>query len=577
VTSGFRKRALCRAALVLLLGLATACGEKPSSTESGSEPVAQPEVPPLPTIAPPASHPDLLPIEPPDLTRVGPSARRQIEEEHALLITRTRAAAGPMMLGDAYGRMGMVYLASDFPDAAEPCFRNAQTLQPDEFRWPYYLGHLYRGNGRPDDAIPAFRRALELRPEVTAALVWLGRTYLEQGRDEEAGPLFRQALAIDPEASSALLGLGQVALNRQDYAGAVEHLEAALEYAPGADAIHYQLALAYRGLGNLEKAEEHLRERGEVDIYPYDPWMDELRDTLVNPMVHTDRGGRAYSQGLFEEAAEEFRKAAEVATDDALVHFNLGVTLMRLDDTAGASAELGEAVRLDPDMADAHYALGALAENGGRDDQARNAYGAAIRIDPDHGPAHMRLGQVERRAGQSQEAIEEYRAAIRINPRDAEARLGQLMALVALGRWAEAKGRMEEAVSALPEQPAFAHALARLLAASPDDTVRDGPRALQILQSLSASGPPTTDLGETIAMALAETGQFEQAASIQQAAIRAVEQAGDKELARKMGVNLAAYVARSACRIPWRDGNPLFEVPRDAEPPPPQRRPDLGG
>jgi Flp pilus assembly protein TadD len=113
------------------------------------------------------------------------------------------------------------------------------------------------------------------------------------------------------------------------------------------------------------------------------------------------------------------------------------------------------------------------------------------------------LGQVERRQGRFDEAIEQYREAIRINPRDAEARLGQLMSLVALERWAEARSRMEEAVSALPEQPAFAHALARLLVASPDDTVRDGPRGIQIRQQLSSAGPPTTDLGETIAMALA--------------------------------------------------------------------------
>jgi hypothetical protein len=64
--------------------------------------------------------------------------------------------------------------------------------------------------------------------------------------------------------------------------------------------------------------------------------------------------------------------------------------------------------------------------------------------------------------------------------------------------------------------------------------------------------------------------------SIQQAATRAAEQAGQTELVRAMNVNLGAYRAGTACRTPWRDGDPLFDVPRNAEPPPPQRRPDLG-
>jgi hypothetical protein len=35
-----------------------------------------------------------------------------------------------------------------------------------------------------------------------------------------------------------------------------------------------------------------------------------------------------------------------------------------------------------------------------------------------------------------------------------------------------------------PEQPVFAHALARLLAAAPDDRVRDGRRALELAEEL---------------------------------------------------------------------------------------------
>ena len=51
------------------------------------------------------------------------------------------------------------------------------------------------------------------------------------------------------------------------------------------------------------------------------------------------------------------------------------------------------------------------------------------------------------------------------------------MGLVRLGRYQEARDRLERDVQAFPDQLGFAHALARLLSAAPDDRVRDGARA----------------------------------------------------------------------------------------------------
>jgi hypothetical protein len=47
--------------------------------------------------------------------------------------------------------------------------------------------------------------------------------------------------------------------------------ETALSLRPDVTAVHYPLALAYRGLGNTAKAEEHLRLRGEVEPRPRIP------------------------------------------------------------------------------------------------------------------------------------------------------------------------------------------------------------------------------------------------------------------------------------------------------------------
>ena len=66
-------------------------------------------------------------------------------------------------MGTAYGRFGMLLFAAELSDAAQPCFLNAQSLAPDEMRWPYYLAHLHKEKGDIKKAQESFARALQLQ------------------------------------------------------------------------------------------------------------------------------------------------------------------------------------------------------------------------------------------------------------------------------------------------------------------------------------------------------------------------------------------------------------------------------
>ena len=86
--------------------------------------------------------------------------------------------------------------------------------------------------------------------------------------------------------------------------------------------------------------------------------------------------------------------------------------------------------------------------------------------------------------------------------------MGQALALVQFRRYQDARDRLSGGRECLPAERAFAHALARLLAAAPDDRVRNGQRALTLVQDMLRNQQPTPDVGETMAMALAEVGQY---------------------------------------------------------------------
>lgn len=504
-----------------------------------------------------ADRETLLPVDLPDLSPMAETVQQQLGEQYESL-TRAMAARPPSgALAAAYGEMGKLLMAAEAFAQAEPYFLNAHSLAPGEMRWPYYLGHLYRFQGRSRESADFFERALRLQPDASAALVWLGDVYLDQGRVDLAEPLFDRALSLAPGLFAAQFGLGRAALARRDYVQAVERLEAALALDGSATIVHYPLALAYRALGQLDEAAAHLRRRGDVDAGPPDPLMQEIAGLLRSAVVWEGRGDRAIASGEFSAATEAFRQALALAPERPALKQKLATALVLTGDMPTAVALYQELLQENPDFAEARYSLGVLLEGSGRDDLAIAQYTDAVRADPTYLQARLRLADVLRRNGQADAALRRYREVLALDPRVGEARFGYALALVRLERYQAAREALDEGVRTYPGRPEFVGALARLLAAAPDDAVRDGSRALELserlLRGLQTNAPSNVGARETMAMALAETGQYDQAARWQQEAIAAAGQAGRVDALAPMAEVLELYRTGQPGRTPWRE------------------------
>jgi hypothetical protein len=117
---------------------------------------------------------------------------------------------------------------------------------------------------------------------------------------------------------------------------------------------------------------------------------------------------------------------------------------------------------------------------------------------------------------------------------------------------------LEAGIATASENRLFLNALARILAAAPEASVRDGPRALQMAKALfEATRSP--DVGQTYAMALAEPGDFERAVSLQRETVIAYERMGDASMKPFLQKNLASYEHRQAPREPWPADDPIFK------------------
>ena len=506
----------------------------------------------------------LRPVSLPDLSRAAEPVREQLGERYTSLGLKAEKSNTPAVeLANEYGELGKLLMAAEYRNAAEPCFLNAHALMPSDMRWPYYLAHLYRLGNEPRKSAAFIEKTLQLRPDDVAALVWLGRVYLLQGRPEPAEPLFMKALSLQPRSAAALFESGRAALAKREYARAVKYLEGALAQDPLASLVHYSLAVAYRGLGELGKAESHMRQRGEVEPVLPDPLMSALNESLHSALAYERLGAKALDKREWAAAAAYFRKGVELAPNSASVRHRLGTALFLNGDPSGAMQQFEEVVRRSPDFAKARYSLGVLMITSGRENDAIEQLSAAVRYDPSYVEARLRLAEVLRGSERVEESLSQDQEVIRIDPRVAEARFGFAIALVRLRRYQEARDRLIEGMQVYPAEPAFARALARLLAAAPDDRVRNGRQAMAMTQQLLKQHQ-TVDLGETMAMALAELGQYDQAATLQREVMAVATRAGRHDVVQQMAKNLELYERHRPCRAPLRADDPLeaFGPPR---------------
>jgi tetratricopeptide (TPR) repeat protein len=506
--------------------------------------------------SPASSRPVLREVSLPDISSAAEPVQAQIRQRYDALQAAIKRPAAQPELAAAYGEMGRILTAAEYYDAADACFSNARALAPGEMRWPYFLGHVSRLRNYPVTAASAFEEARMLAPTHVPTLVWLAEMHLVQSRPEQAEPLLNQARTLDASSGAVRFGLGRVALAKQDYAAAVEHLEAALAAAPAATRVHYPLALAYRGLGNRRKAEAHLQQRGEVDLPPVDPLLEGLAGLLQNAAAYETRGAAALDAGQWKDAADNLRKAVAIAPDNPFTRLNLGTSLYMLGDADGALEHYQAAVRLSPGQARAHFGIGVLMETRGQEAEAIGAFMSAVQADPGYVEARFSLANALRRNGRVAESLPHYEEILRANPAVSQASFGYAIALVRLGRFQEARARLERDVKAFPDQLGFPHALARLLAAAPDDRVRDGARAVTLVQNL-LTAQRTPALAETMAMALAERGDFDKAIEWQRNAIELARQGGRAATPPRLAENLRLYERRQPCRTPWPDDDPV--------------------
>ncbi len=387
-----------------------------------------------------------------------------------LVVERFRAARAALLAAplsaEAWGRFGAVCDAHFDYACAEPCYRQAMELAPDDGKWVYLLALVRRGQGTDlPEAEALLRRAGELLPQFPAVPYRLAQLLGDQGRFADAKTFYERAIELDPRMAVAHDRLGKLLLATGDTPAAIRHLEKAREFVPNDRALLAALGQAYMRQGERDKAEAMIAvSRKSFDTLTLrDPLYEAVASLAMSTTFLYQRAGSLMVRGEFAKAIPELKAFAETYPENVAVNVNLALAYLKTGKKSLAEKHFAKLLRLRGELKRADAAVSPLNEQLSQLDEAIVVYSAeyleAIIASGDKAELRRALDRFQDQArdvpvtagaqlawanalaelGINDRAIEHYREAIRLDPAFANAYYN-------LGYLFEEIGRMDEAV-----------------------------------------------------------------------------------------------------------------------------------
>jgi len=508
----------------------------------------------------PALAVDLLQVDPVERATTPEPVLEAIDAARATV--EATAGRPPIERAAAFGQLGDVLYAHGFATPARQAYLNARSLAPSVPDWHYLLGIVAIDAGRLDAAVDHFSTAIELNPFDALALIRRGQVRLDQGELEQAAPDFERALSLAPEAPAALAGMGRVALHRGEHREAADYFERALAISPEATRLHQPLAMAYRGLGEVERAREHLGRVGEGTEPVADPLLQRIQSQSRSPQFYLEMALARAAAGDLDSARQLLITALHLAPDDALVIENYGEVAARQGDLEQASAAFQRLAEIQPAAAQPLFLLGQVEELRQRPEQAGQAYREALQREPAHVPAREALAFVHLGAGDFSGAEAIFSELAERPQHQGQSRFAYWAALAMLGGGdcARGHGALEALRREFPTDAEVLLALARVRASCAEVAEAELREALEWTEEVYQIAP-STEHAASLAMVYAALGQFDDAVDLQaQAMFEALKQ-GELEQRADLRADMQRYQEGRPASVPFAPGYPGFPLP----------------
>lgn len=335
-------------------------------------------------------------------------------------------------------------------------YRALLSVDPTEGRWPHLLASILSGLGRLDEALPQLSRVTELAPYQMIGWLRLGDAQLKINHTAEAESAYQAALKLNSGDVFALFGLARCDLQAGRLTAARSRLQQAVAADPNFPGAQSLLAMVFDQLGNTEAADlarKRVTGDGRYNAAP-DPWTLDLVTYCHNPYMLLTAASAESSDGVPKNALPLLHRALQLAPEDARLHRQLGNTLARLGDQAGALKELEQALVLAPDTEKIRTDLIALLRHAKEQARLEQVVIEGTRTNPESAALLFEAGKIAARADRTDEAIGYFSRAWKLRPDEAGAPCELAALYFSTGRAAEGQATLESVLKVQPNQPA---------------------------------------------------------------------------------------------------------------------------
>ena len=360
------------------------------------------------------------------------------------------------------GHRGMILHANGLDPRHE--YQEAIEADPENPRWPYYLGMIDVAVGDSSSALSKFEHAESLDDTYSPLKTRLGELYVGIGDVERAKEKFMQA-----NTDHAIVALAQLEASLQHWTSVLQLLKG--HENPAA------VSLARTANAKLNNTPHQPYIAVDMGYQMDDPWLVEVEEMCILAPHLVTQAQTDFIAGNLSSAETLLRRAIEIDPANKDARLALATILLRGDRAnnqtiAESIVHLEAGLQSDPEYVMTRAKYGWALYLSQRFDEARKVWISILEDEPNHGPAFANLAQLELSLKHYDNAYAYFKRAFEV-PEDSPFALSQdptfqsetlyrfsLAAKQAIGKSHEAVSLLEQAILLAPSNPVIQFELA---------------------------------------------------------------------------------------------------------------------
>jgi tetratricopeptide (TPR) repeat protein len=270
-----------------------------------------------------------------------------------------------------------------------------------------------------------------------------------------------------------------------------------------------------------------------------------LKTTKNNPVIETYYGcALFYEAGRLDEAEKHLSNAVRLSPTYAKALSNLGRVYIMQGKTDEAISCFTNLLRQNENSADTHYDLALSLGMGKKYDEAIKHLAKTLEIEPNYPDADNKMGIALLATGKPDDSIRYFDEALRITKDKSEVYGNLGTAYMRLGKYGPGIYNFNKAVEQKPDSIVNLNRLAWALATVEDTSLRDANKAIDAARrACELTGNNDAEYLDTLAVAYAAGGRFEEAKATANKALSAARATGREDLAGEIEKRIKIYEA----------------------------------